>query len=435
MPHPSDIGHVGALLRFLRKDEERTAAMQAEIISIGTEIMLGEITDTNAAFIASKLPQFGIDLLYVTQVGDNIGRLQEVLARAWQRSDITFTTGGLGPTEDDLTRECVAAVLGEPMTVDAEQEAHLRAWFAQRTRDFPERNIKQAMTVPSCRVLANPRGTAPGWWVERDGHVIVVMPGPPAEMNYMWEREVDPELERRADAVLVSRTLKTSGLGEGSVDERLGDLWKGVNPSIGIYARRDGVHVRISAKAPTREEAWSLIVPAEEEARRILGPAIWGVDNDTLASGMGTLLRDRELTLALMESATGGAIADAITDGEGSTEYFLGSLVTYATQAKVDLGVSGETVYEHGVISQQTAEAMAHAARERLHADIGLGITGIAGPSEVEGQPPGTMHIAVTDGARTEYRHYAYYQGREAAKRRAVTEALNLLRAFVQSMD
>jgi nicotinamide-nucleotide amidase len=420
---------------FLRKDEGRTAAMQAEIISIGTEIMLGEITDTNAAFIASKLPQFGIDLLYVTQVGDNIGRLQEVLARAWQRSDITFTTGGLGPTEDDLTRECVAAVLGEPMTVDAEQEAHLRAWFAQRTRDFPERNIKQAMTVPSCRVLANPRGTAPGWWVERDGHVIVVMPGPPAEMNYMWEREVDPELERRADAVLVSRTLKTSGLGEGSVDERLGDLWKGVNPSIGIYARRDGVHVRISAKAPTREEAWSLIVPAEEEARRILGPAIWGVDNDTLASGIGTLLRDRELTLALMESATGGAIADAITDGEGSTEYFLGSLVTYATQAKVDLGVSGETVYEHGVISQQTAEAMAHAARERLHADIGLGITGIAGPSEVEGQPPGTMHIAVTDGARTEYRHYAYYQGREAAKRRAVTEALNLLRAFVQSMD
>jgi nicotinamide-nucleotide amidase len=409
--------------------------MQAEIVSIGTEIMLGEITDTNAAFISSKLPQFGIDLLYVTQVGDNVGRLQEVLARAWQRSDITFTTGGLGPTEDDLTRECVAAVLGESMTVDAEQEARLRAWFAQRTREFPPHNVKQAMTIPSCRVLPNPRGTAPGWWVERDGHVIVIMPGPPAELTHMWAREVDPELERRADAVLVSRTLKTSGLGEGSVDERLGDLWKGINPSIGIYARRDGVHVRISAKAPTREEAWSLIVPIEEEVRRILGPAIWGVDDDTLASGIGTLLRDRELTLALMESATGGAIADAITDGEGSTEYFLGSLVTYATQAKVDLGVPGETLYERGVISQQTAEAMAHAARERLHADIGLGITGIAGPSEVEGQPPGTMHIAVTDGARTEYRHYAYYQGREAAKRRAVTEALNLLRAFLQSME
>jgi nicotinamide-nucleotide amidase len=406
--------------------------MRAEIVSIGTEIMLGEITDTNAAFIASKLPQFGVELLYVTQVGDDIGRLQEVLARAWERSDITFTTGGLGPTEDDLTRECIAAVLGEPMSVDAAQEAHLRAWFAQRTREFPERNIKQAMTIPSSRVLPNPRGTAPGWWVERDGHVIVVMPGPPAEMTHMWEREVDPELERRATTVIVSRTLKTSGLGEGSVDERLGELWKGTNPSIGIYARRDGVHVRMSAMAPTREDAWELIQPVEEAVRRVLGPAIWGVDDDTLASGVGTLLRDRGLTLALMESATGGALADAFTDGEGSTEYFLGSLVTYATQAKVDLGVPGDLVYTHGVISQATAEAMARAARERLSADIGIGLTGIAGPSEVEGQPPGTMHIAVTDGSRTEHRHYAYYQGREAAKRRAVTEALNLLRAFLQ---
>ncbi len=406
--------------------------MRAEIISIGTEIMLGEITDTNAAFIASKLPPFGIELLYVTQVGDDRGRLQDTIARAWERSDITFATGGLGPTEDDLTRECIAAALGERMTVDPEQEAHLRGWFAQRTREFPERNLKQAMVIPSCRALSNPRGTAPGWWVERDGRVIVVMPGPPAEMTHMWEREVDPELERRATAVLVSRTLKTSGLGEGSVDERLGALWKSANPSIGVYARRDGVHVRISARAPTREEAWSLIHPAEEEARRVLGPAIWGVDDDTLAAGIGGMLRDRGLTLAVMESATGGSIADALTNGEGTTEYFLGSLVTYATQAKVDLGVPGELVYTHGVISQATAEAMARAARERLGADIGLGLTGIAGASEVEGQPPGTMHIAVTDGQRTEYRRYAYYQGREATKRRAVTEALNLLWAFLQ---
>jgi nicotinamide-nucleotide amidase len=217
------------------------------------------------------------------------------------------------------------------------------------------------------------------------------------------------------------------------VDERLGDLWQGTNPSIGIYARRDGVHVRISAKAPTREDAWRMIVPIEEEARRILGPAIWGVDDDTLAAGVGQLLRDHDRTLAIMESATGGAIADALTDSEGASEHFLGSLVTYATQAKVDLGVSGNVVFTHGVISQATAEAMAAAARERLGADIGLGLTGIAGGSEIEGQPPGTMHIAVTDGTRTEYRHYAYYQGREAAKRRAVTESLNLLRSFLQS--
>lgn len=413
--------------------EGAPSTMRAEIISIGTEIMLGEITDTNAAFIASRLPQFGVDLRYVTQVSDDRARLQQVISTAWNRSDITFTTGGLGPTEDDLTRECIAAVLGEPLSIDAEQEAQLRAWFARRTGEFPERNLKQAMTIPSCRVLPNPRGTAPGWWVERNGHVIVVMPGPPAEMTQMWYGEVDPELERRATEVIVSRTLKTSGLGEGSVDERLGDIWRSTNPTIGIYARRDGVHVRMSATASTREEAWLLIQPVEEEVRRVLGPAIWGADDDTLAAGVGALLRDRDLKLAIMESATGGALADALTDGEGSTEYFLGSLVTYATQAKVDLGVSGNVIFTHGVISQATAQAMAAAARERLGADIGLGITGIAGPSEMEGQPPGTMHIAVTDGARTAYRHYAYYQGRDAAKRRAVTESLNLLRAFLQA--
>ena len=407
--------------------------MHAEILSIGTEIMLGEITDTNAAFIASKLPQFGVELRYVTQVSDDRARLQAAIELAWQRSDITFTTGGLGPTEDDLTRDCIAAALGETMTVDAAEEAHLRAWFAQRTRDFPERNLRQAMVIPSSRVLPNPRGTAPGWWVERDGHVIVVMPGPPAEMTHMWEREVDPELARRATSVLVARTLKTSGLGEGTVDERLGTLWQSTNPAIGVYARRDGVHVRLSASAATREEAWALIQPAEAQVRAVLGGAIWGVDDDTLAAGVASLLRERGLTLAVMESATGGALADALTDPEGASEVFLGSLVTYATQAKIDLGVPGDVVYTHGVISQATAEAMAHAARARLGADVGLGLTGIAGASEVEGQPPGTMHIAVTDGARTDYRHYAYYQGREAAKRRAITEALNLLRAFLQT--
>jgi nicotinamide-nucleotide amidase len=407
--------------------------VHAEILSIGTEIMLGEITDTNAAFIASKLPQFGLELRYVTQVSDDRARLQAAIELAWQRSDITFTTGGLGPTEDDLTRDCIAAALGETMTIDAAEEAHLRAWFAQRTRDFPERNLRQAMVIPSSRVLPNPRGTAPGWWVERDGHVIVVMPGPPAEMTHMWEREVDPELARRATSVLVARTLKTSGLGEGTVDERLGTLWQSTNPAIGVYARRDGVHVRLSASAATREEAWALIQPAEEQVRAVLGAAIWGVDDDTLAAGVASLLRERGLTLAVMESATGGALADALTDPEGASDVFLGSLVTYATQAKIDLGVPGDVVYTHGVISQATAEAMAHAARARLGADVGLGLTGIAGASEVEGQPPGTMHIAVTDGTRTDYRHYAYYQGREAAKRRAVTEALNLLRAFLQT--
>ena len=409
--------------------------MRAEIISIGTEILLGEITDTNASFIASQLPQYGIDLLYVSQVGDNPARLEEVIRRAWERSDVTFATGGLGPTEDDLTRETIAKVLGETLEIDEEQERIVRAFFNRpgASGNMPERNLKQAMLIPSARAVPNPRGTAPGWWVEREGRVIAVMPGPPQEMTRMWQHEIAPELERRSDSILVSRTLKTTGLGEGTVDEMLSPLLSSVNPSIGIYARADGVHARIAAKSPTREEAWDLIRPIEERAREILGPSVWGIDDDTLASAVGRMLRDQGLTLALMESATGGSIASAITDFDGSSEYFKGSLVTYATEAKIEMGVPAETITMHGVISKETAEAMAETARTRLRADIGIGITGIAGGTEVEDQPPGTMHIALADGSGIEYSHSRYYKGREAAKRRAVLQALSLLRRYLMS--
>ena len=409
--------------------------MRAEILSIGTEILLGEIVDTNAAFIASQLPEYGIDLLHVSQVGDNPGRLQEVIGRAWKRSDITFASGGLGPTEDDVTREAVAEVLGEEVHVDEEQARALEARFSQRGRTLVERNMKQAWLIPSARAILNPRGTAPGWWVERDGRVLALMPGPPAEMTYMWEQEVAPELERRAEAILVSHTLKTAGLGESLVDQMLAGLLDTTNPSIGLYARRDGVHVRISAKAPTREEAWALIHPLDEQVRAILGDHVWGEDDDTQAEGIGRLLRDRGLTVAVMESATGGSIANAITDAAGSSDYFKGSLVTYATQAKIDFGVPAEIPAMHGVISRETAEAMAKAARERLGADLGIGLTGIAGADEVEGQPPGTMHIALAVGERVEYQTYSYYQGRDAAKRRATTVALDLLRRYLLEED
>jgi len=407
--------------------------MRAEVLSIGTEIMFGEITDTNAAFIAGQLPQYGVDLLYVSQTGDNPTRMRELFDRAWSRSDYIFVTGGLGPTEDDITREMIGEMLGETLAVDPEQERVLRARMEANGRRMPERNIKQAMLIPSARALPNPRGTAPGWWVERDGKVIIVMPGPPAEMNRMWEHEVAPELERRADSILVSRTLKTTGLGESAVDEMLSPLLKGTNPSIGIYHRGDGVHARIAAKAATRAEAQRLIDPVEVQAREILGRNIWGIDDESLPAAVGNMLREQGLTIALMESATGGAIASAITDIDGSSDYFKGSLVTYATEAKHANGVPVEVTTTHGVISRETAEAMAAAARERLGASLGLGITGIAGGSEVEGQPPGTMHIALTDGEHVEYSLTRYYQGREAAKKRAVLNALTLVRNFLMA--
>ena len=403
--------------------------MKAEVISIGTEILLGEIVDTNAAFIASRLPQFGIDMLYTSQVGDNPDRLSEIIHRAWKRSDIIFCTGGLGPTEDDLTRETIAKALNETLYQDEAQAEILRNFFQGRGGDMPERNLKQAQLIKSARAIANPRGTAPGWWVERENKIIVVMPGPPSEMTRMWEHEVAPHLEEKATSILVSRTLKTSGIGEGTLDEMIGPLLHSTNPSIGVYARVDGVHVRISAKGKNRQKALELIEPVEREAREILGDSIWGSDDESLSGSIGRLLQMNNLTLGLMESATGGALASSLTDIDGSSSYFKGSIVTYATEAKIMAGVSSETIEASGVISEETATAMAIAARTKLQSDIGIGITGIAGGDEVEGQPPGTMHIALADEKNNiTYSHSRYYQGRDAAKRRAVLTALTMLR-------
>lgn len=409
--------------------------MQAEIVSIGTEILLGEILDTNAQYLAGRLPGLGIDLYYISKVGDNRQRLTEVLRRAWGRSDLVITTGGLGPTEDDLTREAIAAVLDEEPRVDPELERQLREFFARRGVAMPERNVKQAALIPSARALPNPRGTAPGWWVERDGRIMVALPGPPVEMERMWEEEVAPELERRSAGrrtVLVARTLKTVGLGEGHVDELVSPLLKSPNPTIGVYARADGVQLRIAAKAATREEATALIEPVEAEVRRLLGNIVWGADEDTLEAVVGDLLRRYGLTLATMESCTGGLLAHTITNVPGSSDYFRGGLVAYATETKVSWGVDPEVIDEHGAVSVECAQAMARAAREGLSASIGIGITGVAGPGPQEEKPPGTVHVGLdAEFGVPQTVSYQFAQGREAVKRRAVTTALALTRRMV----
>jgi len=404
--------------------------MKAEILSIGTEILLGEIVDTNAAFIASRLPALGVDLYFKAVVGDNLDRLTETIGRARERSDIVICTGGLGPTEDDLTREAISAVLGEAPHVEPELEAGLRGFFERRGVAMPERNVKQCWLIPSARAIPNPRGTAPGWWVERDGKIIVAMPGPPTEMTRMWEKEVAPELARRnPGSVLVTRTLKTAGIGEGTVDEMVSAQLKSTNPSIGVYARADGVHLRLAAKAPDEAAAWRLIQPVEAELRAILGPALWGADEDTFESVVGDMMKERRVTLATMESCTGGLLACTITDVPGSSEYFLGGFVAYQTAMKLELGVDLAVVEQYGVISAECAREMARVARERREASVGVGITGVAGPDEQEGHPAGTIHIAVDAiWSAPQTASYVYAQGRTAVKRRAVTTALVMLR-------
>jgi len=404
--------------------------MKAEILSIGTEILLGEIVDTNAAYIASRLPALGVDLYFKAVVGDNLERLTETIGKARERSDVVICTGGLGPTEDDLTREAICAVLSEEPHVDAQLEADLRAFFERRGYAMPERNVKQCWLIPSARAIPNPRGTAPGWWVERDGKIIVAMPGPPTEMTRMWEKEVAPELLRRGPgSILVTRTLKTAGIGEGTVDEMVSAQLKSTNPSIGIYARADGVHLRIGAKAADEQAAWRLIRPMEAELRAILGPAVWGADEDTFESVVGDMMKEHRVSLATMESCTGGLLASTVTDVPGSSEYFRGGFVTYQTEMKIAHGVPADIIEQHGVISAECARAMAQAARERLEASVGVGITGVAGPDEQEGKPAGTIHIAIDAiWAAPQAMSYVFPQGRTAVKRRAVTTALVMLR-------
>ncbi len=409
--------------------------MRAEILSCGTELLLGHITDTNATYLAQSLAALGIDLYFVSQVGDNQGRIVETLQRAWERSNLVIMTGGLGPTEDDLARESISALLGETMRVDPVLEAELRGLFATRNAVMPERNIKQATLIPSAQAIPNPLGTAPGWWVEKDGHIIVAMPGVPREMYRMWEQEAIPRLSPYTGGLIFTRILRVWGLGESAVEERLDGLIHSDNPTLATYAKSDAVDVRITAKAETREIAEREVAEMENRAREVLRHHVFGIDKDTLQSVIGKYLTERRQTLAVMESLTGGLLASTLTDVPDSSNYFIGSLVTYSTELKVQLGVPREIVEHYGVISEQTARAMAHAARERLGADYGLGITGIAGPDRQEDKPVGTVHIAIEgpDGVVTGVGP-GWRASRDDNKRLAVLAALNLLRLHLEGV-
>ncbi|HKV56857.1 MAG TPA: competence/damage-inducible protein A [Ktedonobacteraceae bacterium] len=409
--------------------------MRAEILSCGTELLLGHITDTNATYLAQSLATLGVDLYFVSEVGDNQGRIVETLRRAWERSDLIIMTGGLGPTEDDLARESISALLGETMQIDPRLEAELRGMFASRHATMPERNIKQATLIPSAHGLPNPRGTAPGWLVEKDGHIIVAMPGVPREMYYMWEHEVMPRLSPYTGGLIFTRILRVWGLGESTVEEQLDALLHNTNPTIATYAKNDAVDVRITAKAETHERAEQMVAEMEAQARQILGHHIFGVDKETLQSVVARHLAQRNQWLAVMESLTGGLLSSTITDHPGSSKHFIGGVVSYSPDLKVQMGVPRETIERYGVVSEETARAMARAIREQLHADFGLGITGVAGPEKQEDKPVGTVYIAI-DGPEGVVTGMGpgWRASREDNKRLATLAALNLLRLHLEGV-
>lgn len=408
--------------------------MKAEIISIGTELLLGEIADTNSSYLASQLPLLGIDLYWITVVGDNPARLRECLERALGRSDIVLTTGGLGPTQGDITRETIAAMLNEELHIDPGLEQNLRKAFASRNLSMPENNLKQAMLIPSARTIPNPRGSAPGWWVQAQSKIIITMPGPPAEMQRMWQSEVCARLRDMISGdIIISKTLKTLTVSESAVAEKVAPLIASQNPTLAIYAKQDGIQLRITAKAVSTNEAQAMITKHEAKVLSLIGDIIWGCDEETLEAVTGKLLADRHLTLATMESCTGGLLASMITDVPGSSAYFKGGFVTYTNAAKIADGVDPDLIAQYGAVSSQVAADMARAARERLNADIGIGITGVAGPSEMEGKPAGTVFIAIDNGKERKLieGRYPWTRLRHQVKRRAVYHALYELRRML----
>jgi nicotinamide-nucleotide amidase len=293
--------------------------MKAEILSIGTELLLGSIVDTNAAYLAQRLAAIGIDCYYISQVGDNLERLTATLARAWERSDLVITTGGLGPTQDDLTREAIAALLNEEMQPVPALEAELRANFARRGAEMPAANIKQATLIPSAKAITNPVGTAPGWWVKRETpngtRQIVSMPGVPFEMKRMWEREVEPRFQAESGFVIMSRTLKVLGYGESAVEARVSDLMGGSNPTLAPYAKQDGIHLRITAKVRSKAEGEPLVLGLEAQVRERLGEAIYGIDEQSPWEVTADLLGSSGLTIALLEvgPSSAGVLAPLVS--------------------------------------------------------------------------------------------------------------------------
>ena len=406
--------------------------MKAEIISIGTELLMGELTDTNASWIAGRLPALGIQLQWVSIIGDDLPRLTEAFQKGWERSDIIFTTGGLGPTQDDLTREAVAAALGEAPEVQEPELENLRQWFRNRGQDMPAHNVKQAHLISSAEFITNRNGTAPGWWARRDGKHIVCMPGPPGENRAMWEDEIDAKLKDLIDTeVTITRNIKTLGLGEASVDEIISEFFGLENPYLGIYSKADGIHLRIIAHAHDESSAREMIAPVEDAIHDRLAPYIWGYDDETPELSVGAALVGNGMTLATMESVSGGFLANTITEAPNSNQWYRGGGVAYSTAAMVAAGVDSGVLETYGVVSQQTANAMALAAQSSTSADFGIGLTGVLGPQELEGHRPGTIHIAIAHGDDLREFPLRTPPRRLVIKRRSCNTALTELRKLI----
>ena len=408
--------------------------MTAEIICVGTELLLGDIVNTNAQFLSRELAELGVSVLHQHVIGDNPARLRELVAQARARSELLVFSGGLGPTEDDLTKETVAAAFGDTLHFDADEWAKITAFFARTGRQPTPNNRKQAMVPTRGHKIPNAHGTAPGAWFEDDaGHCAVLMPGVPREMKAMWTEQIRPALQRRQNCTIHSHTLRVLG-GESSIASKVAPLFASANPTAAIYCKTGESEIRVTARAATAQQAEADCKAYLQKFRDILGDAAYDVDVPALEYTVVRVLRERGLHAATAESCTGGMVAERLTNVPGASEVFAYGFVTYSEEAKQKLlGVDAALIARWNVVSGPVAAAMAFGAAQTSGAELAVGITGIAGPGgALPGKPVGTVYLAGAD-ARTGTGWLLRlalggYHDRDVIRTRAAMYALDLLR-------
>ena len=407
---------------------------KAEILCVGTELLLGDIVNTNARELSTALRDLGIGVYWQSVVGDNPDRLRQAVKVARDRANLIITTGGLGPTYDDLTKDVVCEVFGVPLVMHVEEAEKIRAFFAQKSREMPENNLRQAMLPEGCTVFSNGNGTAPGFAFVADGATVIQLPGPPREMRLMLETGVIPYLRGSTDEILVSKDISIFGLGESSVEARLHDYMESlVNPTLAPYAGTAEVRLRATAMAPDEAAAEAMLEPVITRVRAELGDLVYAVDEPKLESVCLRLLKEKGLTFAAAESCTGGLIAKRFTDQSGASSAFMGGVVCYTNYVKHHvLGVPQETLDEFGAVSAQTAAAMAEGARRVCGSDIAVSVTGCAGPnSDERGTPVGTGFVGFASPEGTIVKPIQMGKDREWARVYAASFAFDLIRRYL----
>ncbi|MBR3376076.1 MAG: competence/damage-inducible protein A [Mogibacterium sp.] len=374
--------------------------MKTSILAVGTELLFGQTVNTNAAYLSEKLNLMGFDVMYHFVVGDNPARLKEKLADAFTDTDLVILTGGLGPTQDDLTKEMVAEYMGVEMHLDERVVDDLNAIFAKRGGNMPENNMKQAYLPDGCTPFYNASGTAPGFALEKDGKVAICLPGPPREMKWLFENGVRDYLEKFMEKKMVYRVIRTIGIGESDLEMLLMPLIDGqTDPTIATYAKEGECTLRVASQRDSEEEASAAVDEMTERVRKLAGEYIYSLENEELNEVVVRILKEKGLTIASSESCTGGLFAAAITDVAGASDVISSSYVTYSNESKIkELGVPAETIERFGVVSKETAEAMAAGTKKRSGADIAVSITGFAGPESDPGHEAGEAYIGYAVG-------------------------------------